>query len=397
MIRLAALAVLFSMAAGAAAPSIRRLDGSRISVAEAESFARKALAEAKVTGAQIAVIDRGQLVWSAGFGERRRDPRLPMGSDTVTWAASITKGVFATYVMQLVERGEFSLDAPVSRLLARPLDAYEPYKETATEIVKDPNWPRVTSRHLLSHTAGLLNFSFLEPDKKLRLHFVPGTQYSYSGEGLNLVQFVVEQKMGKPLDQLMQDSLFGPLGMKDTGMIYRTGFAGNVADRFDAKEAFISQTRRFPARGAGSMMTSVDDLARFAVALLNGRILKPATRKKMLEPVIRLRSLHQFAIEPNEPEGTEGPAVGLAYGMGWGLLTKTPYGPAFFKEGHGDGAQNYMICFEKRRACMILLTNSDNGELAFRPLMEKILANTVTPWEWEGYTPERIEARRKQQ
>ena len=106
-------------------------------------------------------------------------------------------------------------------------------------------------------------------------------------------------------------------------------------------------------------------------------------------------TLHQFFLKLGEPEGTEGRAVGLAYGLGWGLLTRTPYGPAFFKEGHGDGAQNYMICFERRQACMIMLTNSDNGELAFRPLLEGILGDTVTPWEWEGYTPAYIAQSRK--
>ena len=121
-----------------------------------------------------------------------------------------------------------------------------------------------------------------------------------------------------------------------------------------------------------------------------------ATRRAMLKPFVPIRTLHQFALEADEPEGSEAATVGLAYGMGWGLLTRTRFGPAFFKEGHGDGAQNYMICFERRKACMILLTNSDNGELAFRPLLETILGNTVTPWEWEGYTPELIERRRKQ-
>jgi hypothetical protein len=54
-----------------------------------------------------------------------------------------------------------------------------------------------------------------------------------------------------------------------------------------------------------------------------------------------------------------------------------------------------MICFERRQACMIILTNSDNGELAFRPLLEGILGDRVTPWEWEGYTPEYITQSRK--
>jgi CubicO group peptidase (beta-lactamase class C family) len=85
---------------------IRRLDGTTITVEEAEAFARKTLETARVTGAQVAVVDRGRLVWSGAFGLRRRDPELPMDRETTTWAASITKSVFATYVMQLVERGE---------------------------------------------------------------------------------------------------------------------------------------------------------------------------------------------------------------------------------------------------------------------------------------------------
>jgi CubicO group peptidase (beta-lactamase class C family) len=133
--------------------SIRRLDGTTISVAEAEDFAKKTLAEAHVTGAQIAVVESGKLVWSGAFGLRRREPELPMDRQTTTWAASITKGVFATYVMQLVERGEFQLDVPVVKQLPQPLDHYDAYKETATELVLDPAWPTVTPRMLLSHSS----------------------------------------------------------------------------------------------------------------------------------------------------------------------------------------------------------------------------------------------------
>jgi CubicO group peptidase (beta-lactamase class C family) len=210
------------------------------------------------------------------------------------------------------------------------------------------------------------------------------------------VQFAIEQQKQRLLDQLMQEALFTPLGMTHTGIIYRKEFAANVADRYDAEERFRSHTQRFPARAAGSMTTSAEDLGRFVSALFAGKILKAETREAMLSPFIHLRELHQFPLKPNEPESSETSAVGLAYGVGWGLLTKTRFGPAFFKEGHGDGAQNYMICFERGQACMILLTNSDNGELAFRPLLETIFGDTVTPWEWEGYTRGYIEESRKQ-
>ncbi len=373
---------------------IHRLDGSEISVRDADAYARKTLAAERVTGAELAVLNKGRLVWSAAYGMRRKDPPLAMDQETTTWAASITKSVFSTYVMQLVERGEFNIDQPVATQLPKPLNAYEPYKDSASELVRDPAWPTVTPRMLLSHSSGLANFAFIEPDKKMHLHFKPGTQFLYSGEGFNLVQFLIENKMGKPLDQLMHQALFDPLGMSRTGIIYRTEFADDVADRYDLNEKFRSQTKRFPARAAGSMTTSGGDLAKFASALLNGRILKPATRAEMLRPVLRINTVHEFP-HPNDGTGQEAESVGLAYGVGWGLLTHTRFGPAFFKEGHGDGAQNYMICFERHKSCMILLTNSDNGELAFRPLLETILGDTVTPWEWEGYTPAEVEESRK--
>jgi CubicO group peptidase (beta-lactamase class C family) len=393
-----ALAALFlpTPFSRAAEVAIRRLDGTTITTSEAEFFARKTLAAAHVTGAQIVIVNGGRMVWSAAFGLRSREPMLPMERDTTTWAASITKSVFATYVMQLVERGEFDLDIPVAKQLPKPLDTYEAYRNSASEVVHDPAWSMVTARMLLAHTSGLANFAFIEPDKKMHLRFKPGTKFLYSGEGINLVQFAIEQQKQRLLDQLMQEALFTPLGMTHTGIIYRKEFAANVADRYDAEERFRSHTQRFPARAAGSMTTSAEDLGRFVSALFAGKILKAETREAMLSPFIHLRELHQFPLKPNEPESSETSAVGLAYGVGWGLLTKTRFGPAFFKEGHGDGAQNYIICFERGQACMILLTNSDNGELAFRPLLETIFGDTVTPWEWEGYTPAYIEESRKQ-
>jgi CubicO group peptidase (beta-lactamase class C family) len=393
----ALLLLAFTAVAAQAAPatSIRRLDGTRLSFAEASRIARETLAAQQVTGAQIAIVDRGHLVWSEAFGTRSVDPERPMERTTTTWAGSITKGLFATYVMQLAERGGFDLDLPIVRQLPQPLDRYEPYRDIASPLVEDPRWPRVTPRMLLAHTSGLYNFAFLEPDKKLHLHAEPGAQFRYSGEGMNLLQFVIEQKTQRPLQELMEEAIFRPAGMPHTSLIFRSGVDTNIADRFDAAGKFHAKTRRSPARAAGSMTSTAEDLAHFCEALFADKLLKPATRRTMLTPAIAIRSLHQFALGPNEPEGDEAQRVGLAYGAGWGLLTHTKFGPAFFKEGHGDGAQNYLICFERRQACMIVLTNNDNGELAFRHLFESLLGDTVTPWEWEGYTPSFIELSRK--
>ncbi|MEO7521193.1 MAG: serine hydrolase domain-containing protein [Gemmatimonas sp.] len=389
---------MLSLAGGVAhaqaATAIRQLSGKTISVAAADSLSRRVLAEHNVTGAQLAVVNDGTLVWSAAYGLRGNDPDLPMERTTATWAASITKGVFGAYVMSLVERRKFDLDLPVVKQLPKPLREYDEYKDKAKMLDDDTAWRRVTPRMLLAHTSGLLNFAFLEPDGQMRLHGIPGKEFRYSGEGMNVVQFVIEQRLGRGLDSLMHHAIFAPLGMTHTAMKFRAEFGENIADRFGANGQFLAKTRRSPPRAAGSMTSTAEDLARFAIALMDGRIISKASRAEMLRPAIEIRSLHQFAVRENEGEGEEAKRLGLAYGMGWGLLTKTRFGPAFFKEGHGDGSQNYMICFQRSRSCMVLLTNSDNGELAFRALLEGILGNTETPWEWEGYTPSLIMERR---
>jgi CubicO group peptidase (beta-lactamase class C family) len=342
-----------------------------------------------VTGAQIAILNRGRTVWMQAFGQRDVQRNLPMTTDTNLWAASITKGIFATWIMQQVEQRRVDLDEPIARILPQPLNEYAAYRSTADELVKDPRWQRVTPRRMLTHSSGLANFSWLEPDHKMHLHFDPGTRFAYSGEGLNILQVALEQRLHEPLEVAMQREIFAPLGMKQTGMVWRPEFDANTALRYDARGGLIGATHHDHARGAGSMTTSVHDLARFTEALLAGRVLRAGTRAEMFRPQIVIHSAHEFP-SLDTATGSDGETVGLAYGLGWGLLTRTKFGPAFFKEGHGDGAENYVICFERSQTCMLLLTNSDNGELAFRPLLEQLLGDTVTPWEWEGYTREQV-------
>lgn len=367
--------------------SIRRLDGSTIPISAADSLARALVTRHRITGLQVAVVNDGRIVWSGAYGLRLRSPDAPMTSTSILWAASITKAVFATHVMQRVAAGTLDLDQPIVAMLPRPLDSYEPYREKATLLVQDSAWARVTPRMLLSHTSGLLNFAQLEPDGKMRLHDAPGRVYRYSGEGFNLLQYVLEQRDGVSLDRTMDSAVFKPLGLARTAFAYRAEFEPDMADRYGSDEQFLAKTRR-NVRAAGSMTTTAEELSRFLIALMDDRVLPREQRVAMLSPVVSIRSRTQFEspADTNRGDTTEVARVGLAYGVGWGLLTRTPYGPAFFKEGHGDGAQTYAICFPKRRDCMVILANSDNGEWAFRPLLEQVFGNDVTPWVWEGYT-----------
>lgn len=384
---------------------IARLDGSVLSLTDADTIVRRLTEQHAITGLQIAVVNGGRLVWSAAYGVRARGngtgsapigPDLPMERSTTTWAASITKAVFATYVMQLVEQQQFDLDLPIAQQLPQPLNTYAPYRDKASLIVSDTLWPRVTPRMLLSHTSGLANFASMEADGRMRLRETPGTRYRYSGEGINLVQFVLEQRLGQPLDSLMRASIFAPLGMRRTSMTFMPAFADDIADRFGPAGQFLAQTRRAPARAAGSMTSTAEDLASFAIALLDDRLLQPKTRALMFRPQIRITGTTQFGPGSDATNGGEARRLGLAYGLGWGLLGRTAYGPAAFKEGHGDGAQTYLLCFLRSRHCLAVLTNSDNGEFAFRALVNTLLGTDDVPWTWEGWTPDQIREAQRQ-
>jgi CubicO group peptidase (beta-lactamase class C family) len=295
-------------------------------------------------------------------------------------AASLTKAVFATLAMQLVGEHVLDLDTPVYRYLPQPLASYERYRDLAG----DPRANLITLRMLLSHTSGFPNIRFFTPEHKLSINFTPGSRYAYSGEGIVLAQFVVESVLKKSVNELMHERLFDPLGMKSTSMVWEPRFERDFANGYDEQGTSLGPQRRTRADAAGSMQTTLRDYARFVEATLQGRDLPAGARAEMLRPQIAIASKHQFPTLSTETT-TANQAIHLSYGLGWGLYS-TPFGDAFFKEGHDDGWRHYVVCFEKAGTGMLVMTNSSNGESMFSDLLDRLIGNTFTPVDWEGFT-----------
>lgn len=76
----------------------------------------------------------------------------------------------------------------------------------------------------------------------------------------------------------------------------------------------------------------------------------------------------------------------MACGLGWGTF-ESPYGHAYFKEGHDDGWQNHSVIFRDRKKAILLISNSFNTDKIFKELLEKMLGDKATPWQWENYVP----------
>jgi CubicO group peptidase (beta-lactamase class C family) len=361
--------------------TVRRLDGSTITSVEIDRSVVELMKAAEVTGAGIAIFNHGKIAYLKAYGFRDKEKNLPLTIDSVMSAASFSKVAFAYLVMKLVDDGKVDLDRPIYQYLPKPLPEYPRY----ADLADDPRYKQITARMLLSHTAGFANWRWLEDDHKLRIHFDPGSRFAYSGEGIDLLQLVVEEITHKPLAELMQDRVFTPIGMTRSSMIWEDRFETDFANGYDEYGRSLGRKSWKKGDAAGSMMTNPHDFALFVQAVMYGKGLKPASRETMLSPQIQINSKHEFP-SLNTETTDDNKSIHLSYGLAWGLYW-TPYGKVFFKEGHDDGWRNYTACFDKQKNGIVIMTNSSNGEGIFKYLLETLMKNTFTPIEWEGYTP----------
>jgi CubicO group peptidase (beta-lactamase class C family) len=343
------------------------VDGSPIDRDRIDAIVERAMATHHVPGTGLVLFVGGAPVYARGYGK--------LAPTSVVAAASLTKAAFAYLVMTLVDTHVIDLDRPIPSYLTDPGERYR-------DVAGDPRWQRLTPRILLDHTSGFANFRRFEDDGVLRFHFDPGTRYAYSGEGLELLQLVVETATHTSLTDLMQARVFGPLGMTHTSMVWQPRFAADLATGFDEHGAALPPDRRDEPDAAGSMYTTLADYTRFLAAVMQGRGLSPASRAEMLAPQIRITSAHQFpTLDPETTTAND--AIALSYGLGWGVYT-TPLGRAFFKAGHDDGWRHYAVGFANGSG-LLIMTNSSNGEAMYRELLEQILGNPYTPIEWERF------------
>jgi len=373
--------LLMWMALTSAETVIRRFDGQPVSAERIDAEAKRMMAAAKVQGLAMAVIDDGQAVFVRSWGRRNVEKALPLETDTIMYGASLTKFAFAYMVMQLVEEGKIALDRSIAGYLPRPLPEYEFYQA----LKGDERWRKLTPRILLSHTTGLANFAFLEPDQKMRFHFEPGSRYAYSGDGYILLQFVLETGLGLKVGDEMQRRVFDRFGMTRTSMMWRPDFAENLADGYGIDGAFAAHDQRSRPRAAGSMDTTIADFAKFLAGFMRGEGLIAKSRAEMLEPYIAIATPSQF---PTFTEANSADMRKIRLSAGIGMITfEGPFGRAFFKGGHNDTTGNQAICVEKSRRCVLFLSNDVRAERIYQRLTESTLGDPGMPWAWEGYVP----------
>lgn len=273
-----------------------------------------------VAGASVALVERGRLAWSGGFGACTGGGRVT--TRTVFAVASLSKPPFAHAVLGLCSRGLLDLDAPLAELHPEPYEAYGLDPEV-------PELRRVTARHVLCHTSGMGNW---EPEDVGRFSFPPGTRWHYSGEGYLYLQTVVEHLTGLTLERLAEVELFQPLGMGSSTFLWKP--AG--ADACAAEGTHLSR-----AYASHSLHTTAADYARFVVHVLQSDI-----GQAMLAPQVQIDD-------------------SLAWGLGWGLA-----GRIFWHWGEMGRFQSAAVV-SRDGLGLICLTNGQQGLAACADILAR--------------------------
>ena len=214
-----------------------------------------------IPGMQLACI-KGNKTQNFNLGFIRKGSDKKVTSNTVFEAASLSKCVFSYIVMRLYDRGVINLDKPLIDYIGS-YGRFDP---------NDPRYAKITARMVLRHTTGLPNWG---DDKSARLIFTPDSTFSYSGEGFQYLQHVVEKLTNKSLNELAQEEVFTPLGMKNSSYEWSSKF--DTTSSFGSSPDVIKWHKTQMA--ASSLLTCANDYATFLQALINGVGLKPETQK----------------------------------------------------------------------------------------------------------------------
>ncbi|MFC4765748.1 serine hydrolase domain-containing protein [Dyella koreensis] len=324
-----------------------------------------ALRDAHVPGVVIATFD-GQQTRFSTCGLADTAHQRPMSKRTVFQAASLSKPVFALITLKLVQQGRLDLDRPLVSYLHGPYrhDQNPMGAQPVWDTVSDPRLAKVTARMVLSHRSGWPNWAFGEP---LQFAADPGERWKYSGEGLAYLATVLQTITGQPLQQLANEQVFKPFGMRDSSYVWRDAYDGRIATGYDAEGKALGVVRFRRPLAAASLYTTPADYAKFVRALLRAA---PGTP-------LALERERQTEVDAK---------YALDWGLGVGLETQADASCAFH-HGVNNGFQSFfMVCPASGRG-VLWFTNSDRGLSLAPALLEAHVPGAHPVLEWPMLHP----------
>jgi CubicO group peptidase (beta-lactamase class C family) len=321
-------------------PKTSNAQAARASGLSAEEI-QKLLAENKIPALGLGVIRDGKIAEAKVFGEIRPGEAAPVNA--IFNVASLTKPVTAFVALRLASAGKLDLDEPLDKYWIDP------------DIATDARRKKLTARLVLSHQTGFANWRANNESKKLEFAFEPGTKYQYSGEGFEYLRKALENKFKKPLGKLADELVFKPLKMRDTGFVWDAQTdEKRFAVGFDKQGKAYPIHKRARANAADDLLTTVEDYAKFMIAVMNGKGLSKEIFERMMSCQVKTKE-------------------NKCFGLGWEIYDLGNGEYALAHGGSDEGVRAQVFLLPKSKQGLIIFTNSDNGTNLYLPFINKYL------------------------
>ena len=335
-----------------------------------ETAVSRFMAARSIPGISVAVVENGAYEWSAGFGMADLENSVPATSQTLYRLASVSKPITATAALLLWQQGKLDLDAPVQRYCPG-----FPQKEAP-----------ITTRQVLGHLGGIRFYKSMtqdDPEYGNTRHFDhpiqggldffkdellvarPGVEYHYSTQGYTVAGCVIEGASKQSYVGYVRENILTRAGMTHTVaddrfaiIPFRTRFYSKDKSGSIRNSDFLDASYKIPG---GGWLSSVDDMAKFEVAMLNDQLVQRSTRDLMWTSL----------------KSADGKETG--YGLGWGI-GKDLGTPDVGHIGGQQGTSTSIIMTPERRAGVVVLMNFNDGDVATLAvqLMKIVLGSSKT-------------------
>jgi CubicO group peptidase (beta-lactamase class C family) len=313
-----------------------------------------------VPSTAVAYIAEGKLAWTVVSGEQ--SPGVQATDASLYNIASLTKPIVAQTILRMASQKKLKLDEPIFPYWIDP-------------DVKDNAWNKLlTPRICLSHQSGFANWRRMT-NNVLTFKFQPGTQSSYSGEGYFYVARFAQNKAHKSFDQLAQQYVLGPTGMKDTSFIKQDWFSGRVAEPY-GKGGFFQQPFTSTWNAADLVETTVTDYARFVVSVMHNEGLSPAIAAQRL--VMTRNWVPDDAAERVCVYEVPGTPCHISAGMGLGWQVIVHNGVTIVDHSGADsGAHTLAFFIPAKQIGAVIFTNGENGHKVIKEIVRVLYPDPV--------------------
>jgi CubicO group peptidase (beta-lactamase class C family) len=336
----------------------------RFDVAAIDAYVAALVREQGTPGLALTIMRDGKVVLAQGYGKRALEEGAPVEPDTAFAVGSVTKQFACASVLLLAEEGKLSVDDKVAK--------YFPDLTRAGDI---------TLYQLMTHTSGYPDFYPLDfVDRRLqkpiavdavikdyaggKLDFAPGARWSYSNTGYLILGRVVEKVSGESFGTFLDRRILRPVGMKDSAFEPGPGSSGRARGYLSfALGPFEPATPEAEGwvHAAGGLWASAPDLARWSLALMQGRVLKPDSFRLMTTPVSLADSRSKD------------------YGCGLSVLRRD--GETVLSHGGAvSGFRAYSALVPRTKSALVLLTNGEPADPALpQTLLGLVLEDEKQP------------------